>query len=344
MVKLLYLAAILLSSTASAQINYGVGGSGTSMAAPPSGGGGFAAAPDGAEDRVTELVGQGLIACGEPLNLPAGNTITTTVYDTASSNNTTECWGRGSGYMNWDATPTYTAEATTNWGNVATAMRSGGTAWPMTLWVPDFPSENGATCWRFYFQATQDYGNTGGCETNCGGQTVFGECTVPTTWRNKLMQSGIGGQIQVEDEGGGDSLCESGGNYGTIRGTLDNGAGEGSTIPLLGPSSEPFTFAVCKDGPCRIEFCVDGNTQTRTNLVYRARAWSQDTGLIYTTTPMGPFNDSAETPNPWVNGGDWFHSGTGQPLYGMLAAAHWPTDTDQWIGCAEEIEGIGCAD
>jgi hypothetical protein len=106
-------------------------------------------------------------------------------------------------------------------------------------------------------------------------------------------------------------------------------------------------LAFCVDAPCRVEYCVAGGLVDGDTIAFEMHIYRTDTGFQaskttpYRTANGGPSLDRA---GPLMNhtGGDVPSGGTGSWYWGMAMEARWETDAGQLIGCAEEIEGVGC--
>lgn len=287
-----------------------------------------ATSSNAAEQRCTALGAN--CACSEPMDGPETSvgSVVPTGHDFTSSDNATECWGRGSGYLNFDSSSSQNQVSVSSWGNARYALRqANGFFWMYGKDPTALTSNDRTVCYRYYKQVDSNYGSAGGDPGNSGGSCPN------TTWRNKIMQSEIGGQqVQLEEDA--TYSCPRVGEWNPISISIDNGPSEGNYAlqPKVG-------FGSCVSKPCRIEFCIEGNLTTGKNIRYRSKIVSLANGTEHTAVspvvnlPSGPTNK-------WVWGGDMFHSSpSGDANHGYFMQAIWPTVGNQWIGGATEIEG-----
>jgi len=268
--------------------------------------------------------------CSEPMNGPESAVLGLIRggFDFVSSDNASECWGRGSGFLGFDTSANQQVVSVNNWGSARYAVRqTTGFFWmygkdPFTL-----TSNDKTVCYRYYKQVDADYGSAGGDYGNPAGSCPN------STWRNKLMQSEIGGQqVQLEEDAS--YSCPAVGQFNGISISVDNGPSSGNYA--LQPR---ITLGSCVSAPCRIEYCVDGNITAGTGIRYRAQIVPVATGVVHAA--MTPTISPGGGPsNKYVWGGDMFHSSPrGDANHGFFMNAVWQSIANQWIGAASEVEG-----
>ena len=337
---------LLFAPQAFTQTFVGASGSGFSAGAA---GLVFAAAPDGIEDRCTALGVVGASGattagciCSEPMN-------TNTTYphnsDPANSDDASDCWSLGdSNWISFQNNGTWGSLATTSWpgwGSLEYVAEQGGSVTFLTGLTPTVIAAGTKTlCYRYYWQIPNTFdpdSDNGACQA-----------------RNKFMEIQYGPdplppfdtfQLQVEENAA--QTCNVFPNFNFLNTDWDSGPLQQNYgfTPSAGPSGS--IISECYEKPCRIEMCVVGNIATGESIKVRSRFTALVDGAEYDaeTTP----GNLGTGPNPGLVtnwGGNAFQSGAnGDAVYGLFMSAIWAGDDSggaRWIGCAEEVEGIGC--
>ena len=179
-------------------------------------------------------------------------------------------------------------------------------------------------------QIPEGYGSTG-----AGGQYC------PTSWRNKFFQTDIGGyQTQLEEAQTGP--CPPPGTFTRIELGPDNGPDE---IVGSGYAFSPNTYlSSCKDAPCRLEYCIEGDLDGGTSITQKARIHSIQDGFTRTASTPGGSDYGGGLADQFYIGIDRFHSGPGDADMNFVMQGTWTDVNDHWIGCAPEVEGVGCGE
>ena len=299
----------------------------------------FASGQTSVEARCTELGTN--CKCSEPLDAD-NDDIQQLTYpnDLPQSPDATECWGRPDfqGIQVADSPPATVLHSVPAWwtpGGFALEQHAGaGGVWlnaeNVVFGSEAFTETDQVQCYRFYKQIDASYGSAGG-----DPEIATGACP-NTTWRNKIISATFANQeIQLSEAGFGP--CPESGSWQPFSISVDSGPGS----PLNQLFEPSLDHGACIDSPCRIELCIDStDLSIGENVEYRSRICRESEGAwACSTAATGILGDVGAPVLPDTWGGNLLHSSPhGGARFAFFMVARWQSDSDQWIGPAEEVE------